>query len=248
VVAAEKGVQSHDRALARLAAGLEDWLSGRGELAAFGKTLRQVKADLGKSAGLPRGTAAQVEAAERSLLASVSSFAAQRAPDAEGQRAMFQSLNNATRERALALLDWRAGNNAGLRKSARERSAREYLVWEAAWLPLWKSETEIGYRLQKAFLQKTPVEGAGSALIRELLALQARASEVPAGKSVQGLQELAVRRLTLLARTAEQLDRLGRGATHGAITRVRRLNKEQTELVRQLQEQRLAILTALARP
>ena len=146
----------------------------------------------------------------------------------------------------MALLQWRAAYNESLRKSTKKDSARaRYLTWESAWLPLWKSEVDITYRLQKSVLAKGgPAQGAG--FVRELLALQAKAAAVPAASELESLQEVALRRLTLLARTAEQLDRLGRGESRGAVTRVRRLSKDLTGLAEQLQDQRLAMLKAIA--
>lgn len=249
VAAAERGVLKHDYALARLAAGLEDWLTGRSDLAAIKATLAAVKSDLGQATALPKDAAARLGKAEQGLLAAVAGFTAEQSPDAEGQRALFESLNGFTRDRSVALLEWRIGNNLQLKSAAQKGSARaRYLDWEAAWLPLWKAEVDITYRLQKSVLQSFKTqEDNGSAFVRELLAVQSKANAVSVPKELSALQEVAVRRLTLLARTAEQLNRLGRGESRGALTRVRRLNKEQTELGRQLQDQRLAILVGLAK-
>jgi hypothetical protein len=250
VAAAEKGVQRHDRALAQLAVTLEDWLTGRVDLAAMNATLKSSKSELGEPMNLPREVAAKVSAAESGLVTSVSSFSAQRAPDAEGQRALFGRLNGFTRDRAMALLDWRASNNRVLSRGAKKETAgSRFLQWEAAWLPLWRAEVDITFRLQKSVLEpsKTQDSAKTSSFVRELLKLQATASAVKVPKELESLQDLALRRVTLLARTAEQLDRLGRGESRGALTRVRRLNKEQADLGRQLQEQRLAILASLTK-
>jgi hypothetical protein len=249
VSGAEKGVLKHDLALARLAAGLEDWLTGRSDLAAIKATLAAVKSDLGQATTLPKDVAARSSKAEQGLLAAVAGFTAEQSPDSEGQRALFESLNGYTRDRSVALLEWRISNNRQLRSAAQKGAAQaRYLDWEAAWLPLWKAEVDITYRLQKSVLHSSKAEkDNGPAFVRELLALQGKANAVPVPKELAALQEVAVRRLTLLARTAEQLNRLGRGESRGALTRVRRLNKEQTELGRQLQDQRLDILVGLAK-
>ncbi len=239
-------MQKHDQALARLAGGLEDWLTGRQGLQATRQLLDGVGRELRTPLALPKPIAARVSQSESGLLQAVKAFTSESAPDAEGQRALFRQLNELTRNRAVAVLEWRSANNARLRAVAAKGSGRaRYLAWEAGWLPLWKAEIDLTYRLQAHVL--SGAQGQSGGFVRELLGLQAKAGEVATAKELQNLQELAVRRLTLLTRTAEQLDRLGRGESRGALTRVRRLNKEQTELGKQLQDQRLATLSALAR-
>lgn len=229
-----------------MAAGLEDWLTGRQGLQATRQLLAAVRADLRSPLSLPKPLTRRVSQAEDGLLQAVTAFTSENAPDAEGQRALFGKLNGLTRERAVAVLEWRSSNNQKLRAGQAGGTAKaRYLAWEAGWLPLWKAEVDLTYRLQAHVLSGSKEQGKG--FVRELLALQAKAAAVPTGKELGGLQDLAVRRLTLLARTAEQLDRLGRGESRGALTRVRRLNKEQTELGKQLQDQRMATLSALAR-
>lgn len=246
VAGAEKAVQRHERALAKLAAGLEDWLTGRQGVQATRQRIQAVAQELKSPLPLPATVSARVRQAESGLLQAVTAFLAESAPDADGQRALFAKLNSFTRERALAVLGWRSTNSQRLRASTPKGSSRSrYLVWEAGWLPLWQAEVELTYRLQAHVLSGSQSGGGG--FVREVLAIQARASEIAAPGELQGLQELALRRLTLLARTAEQLNRLGRGESRGALTRVRRLNKEQTELGQQLQERRLAALLQLAR-
>ena len=248
VAAAEKGVQQHDKSLANLVTGLEDWLTGRSELAAFRKVIAGVKTGLTRPLALPKNVSSQVSAAEQGVLKAVGSFLAEKEPDAEGQRALLQSLNGFTHDRSLALLAWRETNNRALLAANKGKAAQAYLKWESAWLKLWKSETEITYRLQKDVLSSGKSQGIDGALyVRELLALQTKAAAVSVPPAAEALQDMAVRRLTLLARTAEQLGRLGRGESRGALTRVRRLNKEQAELSSSLQEKRLALLSTLAK-
>lgn len=246
MASAEKGVQEHDQALSALAVGLEDWLAGRVTLANFKTILTQTRTKLSRQLALPKTTGDRVAKAETGLVAAVAAFAAEQAPDAEGQRSLFERLNTFTRDRSMALLEWRTSNNATLRKGVRKGSAlARYLEWEAAWLPLWKSEIDLTFRLQKNALAKSESKGKASGLVREILAVQTRASALTPSKELTSLHEMAAQRLTLLARTAEQLERLGRGESRGALTRVRRLSKEQAELGRKLQEQRLALLTSL---
>lgn len=237
-------MQAHDQALATLAVGLEDWLAGRVELVTMKATLSQSKTKLSQALSLPKALASKVEKSESGLLIAVTGFTAEQAPDADGQRELFRQLNVFTRDRSLALLEWRFDNNARLRKAAKKGSAAaRFLDWEAAWLPLWRSEIELTFRLQKSALDKTE----SASLVREVLAVQSKAASLAPSKELVPLQEMAAQRLTLLARTAEQLERLGKGESRGALTRVRRLSKEQAELGRKLQDQRLALLNSLAK-
>lgn len=220
-------------------------MAGRSDLAALKATLSQARTKLSTPLSLPKSLSDKVARSEAGLLAAVGSFAAEQAPDADGQRKLFERLNSFTRERSLALLEWRSNNNASLRKSASQGSpAARFLSWESAWIPLWKSEIELTYRLQKSALTSSQGKERPSTLVREILAVQSQAASLTPSKELASLQEMASQRLTLLARTAEQLDRLGH--SRGALTRVRRLSKEQAELGRKLQEQRLALLMSLA--
>ncbi len=194
---------------------------------------------------LPQELAARVSKAEQGMLDAVGGFTASQAPDAEGQKALFQRLNGFTRDRSNALLEWRGAANARFKQGSKPGTPRaRYQAWEAAWLPLWKSEIDITYRLQADALKASRSEKASS-YVREILALQRQAAAVVTPKELQELQDLSLRRLTVLARTAEQLQRLSEGESRGALTRVRRLSKELSDLGRQMQEMRLARLSAL---
>lgn len=246
VAQAEARVQKHDQALARLANGLEDWLAGRADLAAMKATVAAVKSQLSQPLSLPSEVSTRVTQAEQGLLSAVNGFTTARAPDAEGQRALFEQLNVFTRDRSLALLHWRVRNNEQLRKQHKPGTqGSRYLEWEAAWLPLWKSEVDLSYRLQKSALSQK--EGQSAGFVRELLSLQSQAAAVNTPQELQALQEISLRRLTVLARTAEQLGRLQRGESRGAVSRVRRLSKELAELGQQLQERRLGFLNTMAK-
>lgn len=219
---------------------------GRSSLDAMQKVVAGTKTELKQPLSLPKDVSSQVVQAELGLINAVSSFTANKAPDSQAQRSLFESLNTHTRSRALALLQWRTQNNRSLSQKRHHQARTNFLAWESAWLPLWKAEVDITYRLQKNALSRSQ-SSSSSNFVREVLALQAQANAIKTPKELSALQDIASRRLTLLARTAEQLDRLGRGESRGAITRIRRLNKEQSELGNQLQEQRLSQLSVLAK-
>lgn len=243
----EKSVQRHERALAVLASALEEWLSGRQGVDATHKVLGTVRNDLKAKLELPQAVVSKVQGAEKQLVDSVDRFLRNSSPDAAGQRALFEALNASTRNRALGLLQWRASINQALVKKYSFGARAAYLTWEAGWIAIWKEEVELTYRLQKAFLDSQGRQSVeGKSFVRELLALQAKADKLAVPASLSGLSELAVRRLTLLARAAEQLDRVGAGS-RGALARLRKLNKEQIEADRQLQDKRLETLTKLAK-
>lgn len=244
---AEQALQRHDQALAKLATGLEDWLSGRSDLKTIQTTVAASKLELNNTLSLSRETSSQVLAAQQGIVQAVSGFTANTTPSAEGQRALFARLNDYTRARSMALLQWRSNNNRRLLEANRQHRARaDYLAWEAAWIPLWKSEIDITYRLQKQALS-SGTAAPGNSFVREILALQSQASAVALPQQHTALQELSVRRLTVLARTAEQLDRLGQGESRGAVTRIRRLTKEQSSLDVALQKERLSVLSKLSK-
>lgn len=246
-LSAEKSVQRHERALAMLAAAVEEWLSGRQGLEATQTVLRSVRAELKAKLHLPQAVATKVQSSEKQLVDSVERFLRNSSPDAAGQKALFESLNAATRDRALGLLQWRASRNQALAKQYSTGARAAYFAWEAGWLTIWKEEVQLTYRLQKAFLDSQGRQAVeGKSFVRELLALQSKADKLAVPASLSGLSELAVRRLTLLARAAEQLDRVGAGS-RGALTRLRKLNREQMEADRQLQDKRLETLSKLSK-
>lgn len=243
----EKSVQRHERALAVLASAIEEWLSGRQGLEATQKVLGTVRTELKAKLELPQAVVSKVQSSEKRLLDSVDRFLRNSSPDAAGQRALFESLNAATRDRALTLLEWRSSRNQALAKQFSSGPRAAYFAWEAGWLAIWKEEVQLTYRLQKAFLDSQGRQAVeGKSFVRELLALQSKADKLAVPASLSGLSELAVRRLTLLARAAEQLDRVGAGS-RGALTRLRKLNREQMEADRQLQDKRLETLSKLSK-
>ena len=241
-LSAERSISRHDRALTELVSTLEEWLAGRQSADATKKKVASLKSELQGKLELSGSVAATVKSSQQRTLSAVEKFLAQSAPDAEGQRALFETLNAATRDRATALLAWRSGQNASLAKAAKGSRAT-YLAWERRWIEVWKGEVDITYRLQKAFLSTQGGSGAG--FVRELLALGAKADKIAASKELDALSGLAKKRLTLLARAAEQLDRVGSGS-RGALTRLRKWGKEHAVLTKEMQEQRLVILGKLA--
>ncbi len=235
-------MQRHDRALAGLVSALEEWLSGRLGAEPTRKAVKALRGELQSKLDLPAPVASAVRTSEDRMLISVERFLGQTSPDAEGQRSLFEALNGATRDRADALLRWRISRNAELAKSNKSGTKGHYLTWESRWLEIWRSEVDVTFRLQKAFLQSQVDQGAsGQSYVGELLALQSKAEKVTAPAGLESLSNLAKKRLTLLARAAEQLERVGAGS-RGALTRLRKLNKEQIEMTRQMQDQRLEVL------
>lgn len=247
-LAAERSLQKHDVALAELASAVEEWLSGRQGVQATLGRVRKLRAQFQAELDLPSQVAASVRAAQDRMVSSVERFLAQTTPDASGQRTLFEALNRATHERAVTLLGWRTTQNQKLAKHHQSGLRGRYLAWESRWLGIWEKEVDITHRLQTAFLQTQAGNRASSeGFVRELLALQSQADKVATPPELANLSVLGQKRLTLLARAAEQLERVGSGS-RGALTRLRKLNKEQAEMTRQLESQRLQVLAALRAP
>ena len=243
----EKSIQRHERSLASLSLALEEWLSGRQGVEATRKSLQVVKAELATKLELPQASANKILTSEKQMVDSAERFLRAATPDAAGQLALFESLNASTRDRAIGLLQWRTSKNRELAKKSPNGVRATYLAWEANWLAIWKEEAEIAYRLQKAFLSSQGRQSSdGKPFVRELLALQTKAGALKAPPSLSAMSELALKRLTLLARAAEQLERVGAGS-RGALTRLRKLHREQVEADRQLQDQRLETLSQLTK-
>lgn len=247
-LAGERSLQKHDGALAELASAVEEWLSGRQGVEATLGRVRKLRSQFQANLDLPNPVAAPVRAAQDRMVSSVERFLAQTTPDAQGQRALFETLNHATHDRAVALLGWRTTQNQRLAKHHQSGGRGRYLAWESRWLGIWKKEVDITHRLQKAFLQTQAGNRASSeGFVGELLALQSQAGKVATPPELTNLSLLGQKRLTLLARAAEQLERVGSGS-RGALTRLRKLNKEQAEMTRQLESQRLQVLVDLTAP
>lgn len=248
VVRLEQEIKDRDYALELLADELGAWLGGRSTHSHMRAFLKKARVTLAKASSLP-GVARKVSAAENGIVAAISKFVEDKAPDIDGQRELFRSLNKLSYERSLALLDWRTESNRSLLGSSSGQARLQYLRWEASWIIVWRAEAEASFRLQEACLSSVSLEsGALDEYIRQILALQGRAELIGAAGATKELQSLALSHVVSLARTAEQLARLSRnGGTSGTVVRLSRLNKEQTGLVRRLQELRIGTLTVLAK-
>ncbi len=246
-IGSEESLRVHDNALVRLAGELESWLGGRQNQAVTKKSVETVGRVLTRPLELPSKTKEKIVAAEAVLLRGVSRFLAESHPDMEGQRRLFQEINSAVRDRQMAVLEWRVSANRDLIGQTKNVKSLHWLSWEASWLPLWKSEVELTYALQRTFLERRDADEAElTSLVGSILRLQQQGRLVGTPAELTKLQELAEGRLTLLARTAEQLIRLRRvGESRGALTRIRRLSRDQAELSQQLQEARLQALRSL---
>lgn len=247
VLKVEHELLARDRSLADLSNNLDSWLSGRSSLLAMQDKLARIKVELGRRSGLPRATDLLVVGAENDILGSMGSFTRSTQPDTESQRELFRRINDATYKRNRALGLWRSENNRYLLGRGAGSKEWRFLRWEASWLEVWKEEAELTYSLQKAYLKAGGGRQAYSGgEVRKVLALRARAELIGATSTLEPLQSLALKRLTLLARTAQQLDRLTQEAEGGAVVRLRRLSEEQTKLSFELQTQRLQALHRLA--
>lgn len=247
-IGAEQSLRVHDNALVRLAGELEAWLGGRQNQATTKKSVEVLGRELSRPLELPSEAKKKIAAAETVLLRGVNRFLSESQPDLEGQRRLFQEINSAIRDRQLAVLQWRVSVNRALIGASQSVKALHWFTWEASWLPLWKSEVDLTYSLQSAFLARRDTDDAElTRLVGGILRLQQQARLVGTPTELANLQQLAQGRLTLLARTAEQLMRLRRaGESRGAMTRIRRLSRDQAEISQKLQDARLAALRSLA--
>lgn len=243
LLASETRVAHNEATWQKVAGSLEEWLSGRRDLAAMKADLVTAQKAIGSRPVVAGEVGRRVYQAERAMLAAVQGFVFQKEPSATSQRALFRTLNDLSRERALGLLDWRS-EQARLHSRSAGPSAAPYWAWELAWLPRWRQEVELTHRLQSSALAEGGAS-SGQGIVGDLLRLQSEASASTPAAPLAPLQETALQRLTVLARTAEQLERLSRSESRGALTRIRRLSRELAQLNGRLQEQRRAFLAAL---
>lgn len=241
-VETEKRVFRHETSLSKMAVGLENWLSGREKQIVLLKALNEVAAETKQPIGLPRTYGDTVASAEKSMVKMAQDFANSERPDSDGQRALFTGMSEQTQQRTLALLKWREASVGKLRKSSIDSGPRALLEWEAAWYPLWADEAKFTRRLQAGLLQDSTQDDAD--ILKGLLALRIRAQGIEPPQQASGLHEKSLERLTILARTAEQLLRLEKRKSRGALTRVRRLSRKLTSITKQFQEERLQLLTS----
>lgn len=238
-VETESALLERERALSEMAQGLEKWLSGRASLAHTQKTLESVQEQLNKPAPL-----AELEGLERSMLENVRDFVGSDEPTSERQRALFGTLGELTRDRSLKLAAWRSERLAGMQVD--NPATKQWREWERNWLPIWRKEATLTYKLQLKLLKsKGSSEAENAALLREILALRLRAPKTPSSNELKSLQQYSLKRLAILARAAEQLSRLDQKKSRGAVTRLRRLSKKLDSLTSEFRDSRLAFLKTL---
>lgn len=242
-LACESEVSRHEEALSGLALSTEEWLSGRLKQQQMLTRLAHSESALGSYLNLPKPVATQAFAAEQKMLRETRRFVEAKEPDSEGQKALFLKLGGLQESRTKSLLNWRLGQNKALARGGRPS---EYLAWEAHWLPLWLEEATLTRKLQLALLSddETGVKEKKD-ILRSLLRLRVKGEKVQVGSQLQELQALSQERLTILARTAEQLIRMEKRKSRGALTRVRRLSKKLTRLTQEFQGKRLKQLKQL---
>lgn len=228
----ETELYARESTLAEMANALETWLSGRATLEHTQSTIKSARSKLASAAPV-RG----LGEFEETIATEITTFLNGKEHTAEGQRRLFSKLGQATRDRSLALIEWRQAEIAKLKGES------DWKSWETSWLPLWKDEAELTYELQLKLLDPEKFSKAeNSALLRKLLALQTQAQKIEASQDLEKLQSLSVERLTVLARAAEQLLRMDRTQSRGAVTRVRRLSKRLDALTREFRQLRLKAL------
>ena len=81
----------------------------------------------------------------------------------------------------------------------------------------------------------------------EPLAVRALAENIACPSNLETLDATATERLTLLTRTAEQLLRLEKRSSSGALTRVRRLSRQLSEITAKFQADRLKTLASVVK-
>ena len=104
---AEEEISLHDRQLTRVAESLENWLAGRLTQADLQEVVDRARRECVAYRALPASVGKTVSARESKLLDQISKFAAQTAPDAEGQRGLFLALSELTESHNGQLISWR---------------------------------------------------------------------------------------------------------------------------------------------
>lgn len=236
----EKQIVSHELELSRMASVLEEWLSGRSKRSVLLETLKQVEAATARPPSLSKKAKDTVKSTEAEMIRLIREFATEEDPDGDGQRRLFSGMSQTTEKRTLALLSWRAGVVKELLKQKLPAARSAQLTWEAAWYPIWAEEAKYTRRLQAGLLEESA--GDDSEILKGLLALRVRAQAISCPERVADLQRMSLERLTILARTAEQLMRLEKRKSRGALTRVRRLSRKLSALTEEFQSRRLELL------
>ena len=243
----EKEVQRHDKQLTTVAESLESWLAGRLSQADFLKLLNTSKKECAEYRTLPAEVSRSLQSQEASLLDKISSFASQKAPDADGQRRLFLELCRLTESRTTRLIGWRQGTLRKILAGQLTRDQHNYFRWELAWLEVWGKEANLTHRLEEAFLAEGHTDGEPQQILKSFLSLRVLADNIACPPNLESLDSTATERLTLLTRTAEQLLRLEKRRGSGALTKVRRLSRQLAEITSRFQSERLSRLEAIAK-
>lgn len=154
---------------------------------------------------------------------------------------MLLSVSTLSQERTTHLLEWRAERLKNLLARDLSIDLHRYLRWEATWVRLWIDEADLTARLQRGFLDEVS-QSEQKQILKELLRLRVKAEHTAFSQDLEALDTLAKERLTVLARTAEQLMRLDEHKSQGAFVRVRRLSRELDKITERFQADRLEAL------
>lgn len=235
--------RSEDR-VAIVSEVLESWLSGRLKQSSAIERLRQVKASLDEPDGLPQELRRTLQNSLAEMINLSLSFIGQQNPDSEGQRRLFSELNRLTLKRNTAVNTWRSEKLRALKKGGRTFQA--WRAWETPWLKIWREESSLTFSLQASMLKdKRGSQDEIKGIVKKILKLRVQADSIPTDTNTAPLQRLALERLTLLARTAEQVARLDSGKSRGSVTRVRRLSRKLTGVSKELRNLRLEYLAKI---
>ena len=244
-LAAEREIRVHDQLLTQLADSLENWLAGRQKHRELSSEITRLSKSLAPYRKLPAQTAQEVLRREREMVSQIQTFSEREDPDAEGQRALFLALSQYTEARSLKLLRWRQDTLHQLLSLDLSKEQHAYYRWEAVWVPMWLEEAELTRKLQQGFLESKTGSRQKQEVLQALLRLRLRADNTACPEAHRALDAKLKERLTVLARTAEQLLRLEAQKSSGTVTRVRRLSRQLSELTEQFQSTRLDTLQSL---
>lgn len=241
-VSFESQIFRHEQALAVASRSLEEWLSGRLDQKAFLNQLDVQKKSFG---ALPGSTGTAIRKSELDMLDSMGSFARSQQPTADGQRKLFLTLGELNCRRSEEYLQWRERELKGLLASKLPIGAKDYFAWEAAWNPIWLEEARLTRRLQQGMLSGSASGEESKKVLQGLLKLSERGAKIKAPGTARELQTLALDRVAVLARTAEQLIRLESRQSRSALTQVRRLSRKLSSVTEEFQGKRLQIIQSL---
>lgn len=238
----ERRMYQHDQALAEVSQSLEEWLSGRLEQRAF---LRRLEEQKRAFTALPGKAGDSIRSSELRMVEAMAEFAGAKQPTAAGQQKLFLKLGELNCRRSVEYLQWRERELKSLLAGKPLSSTGEYLAWEAAWNPIWLEEARLTLSLQQGMLSGAGSGQEGKKVLQGLLKLSERGAKIKAPETAKELQTLALDRVAVLARTAEQLIRLEARQSRGALTQVRRLSRKLSSLTEEFQGKRLRIVQNL---